>query len=274
MKSLTKNIPQRLLYIFLSFGSLSIVLPLLWMVSSSLKTTREIFGAPFKLPADPQWTNFIKVWSKGLGMYFRNSLFVTSLSVAVIVLLGGMAAYALARMRFKGRMGIYLLLVAGYAIPMHTVLVPLYRTLNTLGWIDTHIGLIGPYVAFGMPFAVILLYAFFLGFPRELEEASLLDGCNTWQMLWHVVLPLSLPGISSVAIVQGVFIWNEFLLALIVIREKALKTLPLGLAAFQGQYMTNWPLLLTAVTLASIPMFLLYLILQRQFINSLTGFSK
>ncbi len=265
---------RTVVYVLLTLYGLVMAVPMLWMVLSSLKTTRDLFASPFGLPSAPQWNNFALAWKQGLQGYIVNSLIVTVVSVTLIVVVSGLAAYALARLRFFGRVPTYMLLIAGYAIPVHTVLVPLYQTLNGLRMLNTLPGLIGPYVAFGIPFSVLLLYAFFIEFPPELEDAAHLDGCNTWQMMGRVVLPLSLPGLSSVAIFQGVFIWNEFLLALIVISNERLKTLPLGLTTFQGQWSTNWPLMLASLAMATLPMLLLFIVMQRQFINSLTGFSK
>jgi ABC-type glycerol-3-phosphate transport system permease component len=181
---------------------------------------------------------------------------------------------ALARLRFPGRSALFLLLVTGYAIPLQTVLVPLYELLREARLLNNYLGLILPYVAFGVPFSIFLLYAFFLDFPKEIEEAARLDGCTELQILWRVVMPLSLPALASVAIFQGVAIWNEFVLALIIINSDRLKTLPLGLQTFQGQYATDWPNLLAAVVMATLPILLLYVILQRQFIRSLAGFAK
>jgi multiple sugar transport system permease protein/raffinose/stachyose/melibiose transport system permease protein len=244
------------------------------MVLSSLKTTRELFSNPFGMPAEPQWSNFSQAWQKGLADFVVNSIFVTTTSVILIVLISGLAAYALARLQFTGRTWIYALLIAGYAIPIHIILVPLYQILNNLGWLNSYHGLIGPYVAMGIPFSVLVLYAFFLEFPKDVEDAAQLDGCSLWQMLWHVVLPLSRTGLASVAIFQTVFVWNEFLLALIIIRDDGLKTITLGLTTFQGQWATNWPLMLAALTMASLPLLVVYLMLQRQFINSLAGLSR
>ena len=263
-----------LLYLALVVYLALMALPFVWLLLSSLKTTLEMFSGPFSLPAVLRWSNFAEAWQTGVARYLLNSLLVTGVSVLAILLVSGMAAYALARNRFPGRGGIYMLLITGYAIPIHTVLVPLYEMLRAAHALNSYAGLIGPYVAFGIPFSVLLLYAFFLDFPRELEEAARLDGCNEWQLLARVVLPLSLPGLSSVAIFQGVFIWNEFLLALILISDESLKTLPFGLVNFQGEFASNWPLLLASVTMATLPVLLLYLVLQRHFINSLAGIGK
>lgn len=251
-----------------------IALPFLWMVFSALKTQAEIFTSPFSPPGNPQWGNFTLAWNAGVGRYILNSFVVTSISVLLIVAVSAMAAYALARLEFKGRIAFYLLLITGYAIPIHTVIVPLYEMLKTANLINNYLALVGPYIAFGVPFSVFLIYAHFLEFPRELEEAARLDGASDIQIAWRIVMPLSLPALSSVAIFQGTFIWNDFLLALILINDDKLKTLPLGLLVFRGEYSTEWPLLMAGITVATLPLLGLYMIFRRQFVSSLTGFSK
>jgi multiple sugar transport system permease protein/raffinose/stachyose/melibiose transport system permease protein len=270
----TRHWPGWLTYLLLSLYSLVIALPLVWLLFSSGKTMREMFTAPFAPPAAFQWTNFTSAWTSGISRYLVNSLVITGVSVAVIVVVSAMAAYAFARLNFPGRVPLYLLLIAGFAVPVHTTLVPLYRTLNGANLLNTYPGVIGPYVAFGIPFSVLLLYAFFAEFPSEIEDAARIDGCGIWQMLFRIVLPLSLPGMSSVAIFQSVFLWNEFSLALIVLNNDTMRTIPLGLTRFQGEWTTNWTSLLAAVTLASLPMLALFVVLQKQFINSMSGFSK
>ena len=275
MRHSTKFVwPVWLTYTLLIVYSVVIALPVVWMLFSSLKTMRELFTSPFAPPVDPQWQNFANAWNAGIQRYLLNSIVITGVSVLLIVVISGMAAYAFARMRFPLRTPLYLLLIVGFAIPVHTTLVPLYRTLNAADLLNTYPGVIGPYVAFGIPFSVLLLYAFFAQFPGEIEDAARIDGCTTWQMVFRVVLPLSLPSMASVAIFQTVFLWNEFSLALITLSEDAMRTIPLGLTAFQGQWTTNWPSLLAAVTLASLPMLVVFIVLQRQFIHSLAGFSK
>lgn len=249
-------------------------LPFVWMMFASLKTTREVFADPFGLPDVPQWQNYIDAWNSGIARYLLNSVLVTSLSVFIILLVGGLAAYALSRFRFPGRVAFYLFLIIGYAIPVYAVLVPVYELLQSLGLLNSFVGLIASYVAFGIPFSVLLLHAYFQDFPRELEDAARLDGCNNWQMLRLIVAPLSMPGLLSVAIFQGIFIFNEFLLALVIISDDARKTVPLGLVAFRGEHAVDWPLLLAALAITTLPFLILFLLMQRQFYNSLTGFSK
>lgn len=254
--------------------ALAVLGPFAWMVVSSLKTPREIFTAPFSLPADPAFANYTRAWDQGVGVYLLNSLLVTAVTVVLIILASGMAAYAFARLRFSGRTLLYALIVAGYAVPIHTVLVPLYRLLDGAGMLNSYIGLILPYVGFGIPFSIILLYAFLADFPTELEEAARLDGCNRWQILRHVVAPLSLPGIASVAIFQGVFTWNEFLLALLIISNDSMKTLPVGLVAFRGEFANDWGAIMASVTVATAPLLILYILLQKHFVRSLAGLGK
>ncbi len=265
---------SNLVYIPLIAYSILIALPMVWMVSSALKTTREMFSSPFSLPTNPQWGNFVQAWNSGISGYLINSFFITLVSVTVIVMVSAMAAYAFARMKFFGRIPLYLILIAGFAVPVHTTLVPLYRMLNGADLLNTYPGVIGPYVAFGIPFSVLLMFAFFVQFPSEIEDAARIDGCTTWQMVFRIVLPLSLPSMASVAIFQTVLLWNEFSLALIILSDESMRTIPLGLSKFQGQWTTDWPSLLAALTLASIPMLIIFMLLQKQFVNTLGGFSK
>ena len=267
--------PQRAVaYAALAVVGLAVALPLLWMAASSLKTTRELFASPFALPADPQWGNYAQAWERGVGRYLLNSLVVTALSVAGILALTAPAAYALARLRVPFRRALYVLLITGYAVPVYAVLVPLYELLRGAGLLDQYAGLVLPYVAFGVPFSVLLLYAHFRDFPKELEEAARLDGLGDWGVFRRVVVPLSMPALLSVALFQSVFVFNEFLLALVLIADDARKTLPLGLTVFQGQFAVEWPLVLAAATTATLPFLALFLAIQRRFVQSLTGFGK
>lgn len=264
----------RFLYVALAIYLILMVLPFVWLLGSSLKTTPEMFTHPFALPKDPQWGNFFKAWDVGVAQFLLNSLIVTTVSVIAIVVVSAMASYVLARSRFRGRKAIYILLITGFAIPIHTVLVPLFEMMSKANLTNSYVGLILPYVAFGIPFSVLLLYSFFLDFPKEIEEAARIDGCGEASLFFRIVAPLSMNGLASVAIFQAVFIWNEFTLALILISDNSMKTLPFGLVAFQGQYSANWPLLLASVAIATVPILLLYAVLQRQFVNSLAGLGK
>ena len=261
-------------YLFLLAYSAIILLPLSWLVIASVKPKRELFTKPFSLPSTLDLGGYQRAWNGGLLKYIANSVIVTASSVGLTLLIGGLAAYALAQMKFVGRRLVYSAIIAAYAIPLHGILVPLYDTIVKYQLTNTYFGLILPYVTFGLPFAITVFYAFFIDFPVELMEASRLDGCSELGILWRVVVPLSMPAIASVAIFQGVQIWNEFLLALVVISDDALKTVPLGLVAFRGNYVSDWTAILSSISVTSIPMLILFVAFQKQFMRGLAGSEK
>lgn len=261
-------------YIALSVYSLLLLVPLFWMVMASVKPRAELFGKPFNLPSKLDWGGYQRALDGGLFHYMSNSIIVTVAAVIITLVVGGLAAYALARMTFIGRTFIYGVIIASYAIPMHGILVPLYDTLVFFKLTNTYLGMILPYVTFGLPFSVMILYAFLVDFPGEIIEAARIDGCSELGILWRIVVPLSMPAIVSVAIFQGVAFWNEFLLALITISDDAFKTIPLGLVAFKGRYVTDWTAILASITITSVPVLILFIVFQRQFIRSLGGYGK
>jgi ABC-type glycerol-3-phosphate transport system permease component len=261
-------------YLILMAYSVLILIPLGWMAIASVKPRGELFSKPFSLPSTIDWRGYARAWNGGLVRYVGNSLIVTGSSIVLTIVVGCLAAYALARMKFVGRKIIYGIVIAAYAIPLHGILVPLYDTIVEFHLTNSYFGLILPYVTFGLPFAITVLYAFFLDFPGEIVEAARLDGCSELGVLWRIVVPLSMSAVASVAIFQGVQIWNEFLLALVVISDDALKTVPLGLVAFRGNYVSDWTAILASISVTSIPMLILFILFQRQFIRSLAGSTK
>ena len=197
--------------------ALFVLLPMVWMVFAAFKTKREIFVDPMGLPDTLSFVAFGRAWAIGLGVFLFNSAMVTLLSVLVIVVVSGMAAYVLARSDMPWMRWVYLLVVVCFAVPVHAVLVPLYQELSAAGMLNSRLAIVLPYVAYGIPFTTVLFYAFFLDFPRELEDAARLDNCNRVQIFFRVILPLSGPALASASIFQAVFIWNEFLLALLML---------------------------------------------------------
>lgn len=262
------------LYGAVSLWSIFVLLPVLWMVFASFKTRREIFTDPLGLPANWNYDSYARAWKVGLGQFMLNSAFVTAMSVALIVFVSGMAAYVLARSENKWLQLIYLLIVAGFAVPATAVLVPLFQMVSAAGFLNNHLAIVLPYAAYGIPFTTILFYAFFLDFPRELEEASRLDGCSQFQTFFLVIMPLSGPAVASAAIFQAVFIWNEFLLALLMLTRPALKTLPVGILQLQGEFTSDWPAVMAGLAIATLPILLLFVLLQKYFVRSLAGLGK
>lgn len=268
------RLASALLYGLVSAWSVFVLLPILWMVFAAFKTRREIFTDPLGLPDALSFDSFGRAWKAGIGTFILNSAIATTLSVAVIVVASGMAAYVLARSDNRGLQIVYLALVAGFAVPATAVLVPLYQIISAAGLLNSQFAIVLPYAAYGIPFTTILFYAFFLDFPRELEEAARLDGCSRFEILFRVILPLSGPAIASAAIFQAVFIWNEFLLALLMLTRPAVKTLPVGIVQLQGQFTSDWPAVMAGLSIATLPILGIFLLLQRYFVRSLAGLGK
>ena len=261
-------------HLVLAAYSLGILVPLGWMLASSVKSRREIMTSASLLPSSVDFSGYERALAGGLPRYMFNSLVVTSVSTVLIVVLGSLAAYALARLRLRLAPALYLIVIGCYAVPLHGILVPLYDLLVALGLTNSLAGLVLPYVAFGLPFSIMILYAFFAEFPEELIEAARLDGYGELSILFRVVLPLSLPALTSVAIFQVISIWNEFLLALLVVSDKAVKTVPLGLLGFRGDYSNDWTAILASLVISSLPIVVLYVIFQKSFVKSLAGIGK
>ncbi|MDE2127275.1 MAG: carbohydrate ABC transporter permease [Armatimonadetes bacterium] len=283
----------------------AVVLPMLWLVSTSLRTTRAIFRNPFGLPevlVKPSAAalhtiaaNYANAWTGShFGWYFFNSVKVVSISLALILLLGSMTAYALARFSFPLRGTIYYLFLAGLLIPMQLILIPLFFQFTDMGRAltailappvkaiglgtltvslhDTHAGLILIYVAASLPFTVFVLHAFFRTLPGELREAAMMDGAGEYRTFISVMMPLAKPGIVTVAIFNFLGLWNEYLFALVFITSDRLKTLPLGLASIgiQAQYKSDYGLLFAGLVITMVPTLLVYIALQEKLTRGIT----
>lgn len=263
-----------LTYGAVSLWSLFVMLPLLWMVLASFKTKREIFLDPLGLPANPNFEAFRQAWNVGMGTFMLNSAIVTAISVCGIIIISGMAAYVLARSDSPGLRVVYLLIVAGFAVPVQAALVPIYQMLSAAGMLNSLTAIVLPYTAYGIPFTTVLFYAFFLDFPRELEEAARLDGCSKIRTFFTIILPLSGPAVASAAIFQAVFIWNEFVLALLMLTESGLKTLPVGILQLGGQFTSNWAGIMAGLSMATLPILTIFILAQKYFVRSLAGLGK
>ncbi|HEY8359941.1 MAG TPA: carbohydrate ABC transporter permease [Ramlibacter sp.] len=262
------------LYGIVSLWSLCILTPLAWMIFAAFKSRREIFTDPLGLPDALTFDSFVRAWKVGMGTFLLNSTLTTAAAVVVIVIVSGMAAYVFARTDTKALRFLYLLVVAGFAVPVQAVLVPLFQLLSGAGFLNSQAAIVLPYAAYGIPFTIILFYAFFLDFPKELEEAARLDGCGRFATFFRVILPLSGPAIASAAIFQAVFIWNEFLLALLLLTRPASKTLPVGIMQLKGEYSSDWPAVMAGLAIAVIPILLIFILAQKYFVRSLAGLGK
>lgn len=266
--SLLKKLIIHLVLIILG---ITMVVPFLWMVSTSLKGFHEIFRyPPTWIPEKPQWSNYLQVWKLApFGRFYVNSVFVAVATTAGQVITGVLAAYAFARMEFAGRDKIFMVFLATLMVPTQVTLIPTYIVMSRIGWIDSYKALIVPFVA--TAFSVFLLRQFFLTIPRELEEASIMDGCSKLRFIFSVIMPLSKPAVSSVALFGFLGSWNSYLWPLIVINSNQMRTLPIGLRYFVAQQGggSEWHFLMAASLIVMLPVLIVFFLAQKQFIEGI-----
>jgi ABC-type glycerol-3-phosphate transport system permease component len=247
--------------------------PLLWVLMSSFKTTSQIFQSPFTLPTSFNFDNYVSAWTtSSIGIYFVNTVIVVGCALVIVMLLGAMCAYYLARYEFKGSRIIYYLMLAGLAFPIFLAVVPLFQTLRGLGILNTFPGLIITYVAFALPFTVFFLYSFFRTLPQEIAEAAAIDGAGPWRIFFTIMLPMATPGIASVTIFNFLGLWNQFLLPIALNTNSARYVLSQGMASFASQagYAVNFGALFAAVVITVLPVLVTYIIFQRQLQGSVS----
>lgn len=291
-------------YLLLTVYLVGVVFPMVWVLYTSGKSTQEFYKNPIGLPylvthpgaqnLSVLVDNYGKAWvGSHFGTYFLNSLKVVGVSLALILLLGSMAAYVLARFEFRGRGVIYTLFLAGLLIPMQLILIPLFfQFADMSAWLtatfgplahafgydltvslhDSHFGLILIYVAASLPFTVFVLTAFFRTLPNEVREAAMLDGASEYRIFFQVMMPLGRPGLVTVAIFNFLGLWNEYLFGLVFLNSDRLKTLPLGLASIsmQAQYKSDFGLLFAGLVIAMLPTLIVYLFLQERLTRGIT----
>lgn len=246
--------------------------PFLYMVSTSLKSMNEFFVNPFQvIPESFTFQNYVAVFDMGLTTYFVNSLMITLSAVILVVFVASLASYPLSRMRFKLNRPLFLLFVAGMMLPIHATLIPIFVLTQNMGLYDTLFALLGPYIAFSLPISIFILTQFMQEIPKELEEAAQMDGANHWSLFWKIMFPNLAPAIATIVIYNFVFLWTEFIFALILISSPGNMTLPLGLQNFYGEFSVNVPGLMAALTLASIPVIVVFLLAQEKVVKGLTG---
>jgi ABC-type glycerol-3-phosphate transport system permease component len=256
-----------------------VLLPMAWVAYSSLKPDTAIFREPFALPAlgELQTANYAQAWREArFGDYFFNSVLVTGTSVALIVLLGAMAAYALARFYHPAGRAVFWLFLSGLMIPAQLAVIPLFFELRDLGLLNSRAGLVLTYTANGLPFAIFILAGFFRALPRGLYEAAVIDGCGEFAAFWRVLLPLAKPGLVTVAIFQFIGVWKEYFFAFMLTSgdvSGTARTLPLGLAnlAITAEYRTNYGMLFAGLVLVTLPILAVYLLLQRQIVKGVAA---
>lgn len=246
--------------------------PLFWLFTSAFKTNEEFDSRPFYLPETWHWENLSRAWEvSAMGTSLINSTIVTLAALVLTLLLGALAAYVLARFQFRLKaylMGLFLL---GMLIPIHSTLVPLFIMMKKISMLDTYWALILPYTAFELPLAIFVTAAFLTAIPKEIEEAALIDGTGYWGIFFRMMMPLSLPALSTVAILGFLRYWNDFAFALIFISKPALKTVPLSLSVFATGYSTDYKLTMAAMAIAVVPTIVAFLLFQERIMKGMTA---
>ena len=256
-------------YAALALVSLVLILPFLWIISTSLKGDEDIFTTPPQwIPTDIRWENYSDVFDRmPYLIYFRNSVFVTVMTIIGVVISSSLVAYAFACLRWPGRNAMFIFVLATMMLPMQVTMIPMFVLFKEIGWLNTYKPLIVPAFFGGGAFNIFLLRQFFLTIPKELFEAARIDGCSEFRIYWNIVLPLAKPALATVAILTFMFSWNDFLGPLIYLSDQLKGTIALGLALFVGQHQTEWGMLMAASVLMMIPMVLIFFFFQRYFIK-------
>ncbi|MCZ2126572.1 MAG: carbohydrate ABC transporter permease [Anaerolineales bacterium] len=269
---MSKKANSIITYIVLTVWSAIVLFPLWTLIINSFKPQKEIFKDPFGFPKNFTFDGYIEAWKNGrFDIYFINTLIVTTLSLILILWIGSMAAYALAKWKSPLSNFLYIFFIAGLMIPIRLGTIDLVRLIKALGLQDTIWSLIPIYVAMGMPIATFVLTAFIKELPEEMFEAARIDGASEWQIYSVVTVPLLRPALATVAIFNMIKIWNDFWFPLVFIRSEKARTVALGVSLLFGQYRTDWTRALAVLSLAAIPLLILYVLLSREFIKGLTA---
>jgi raffinose/stachyose/melibiose transport system permease protein len=249
--------------------------PVITLISTALKDAGDFaVNGALSLPKAIQWSNFSDAWDTGVKNYFWNSVFVTLVKVPVGIIIESLAAFALTHMHFKWADRVFTYILIGLIVPIQMTLVPLTLLMNALNLIDTLPGLTLLYIGFGVPFGVLIMRGFFRTIPAAIIEAARIDGASYLRIFFRIALPLAIPAVVSLCILDGVATWNEFILAQIFLRSDELRTLPLGLVQFSTQFSTQYDQLAAAVLISVAPIALVFLFFQRYFVSGMAGAVK
>lgn len=258
-------------YAFLIVFAAVQLAPVLLMIVNSVKSDLEVLNNPVGWPAEFRFANYAEIWDRAnFGRYLGNSVVVTLITVATLLVIASMVAFYLARFDFRWNRALLVLFLLGLMVPLRLAVIPIFGLMKDLGLLDSLTGLILIQVAERLSFAIFVLYGFALSVPREIEEAALVDGAGWGSIFLRIFLPLMRPALGTVAIVSSVSVWNEFFFPLVLIRSEEHRTLPLGLATVMAEFRTEWALLFAGLTIAVIPVVVIFVLMARQFIDGMT----
>ena len=260
-------------WILIIFFAVYTLFPLLWLLSSSLKTNFEFLTkSPFSLPAKPQWINYKNALTvAGLGRMLLNSVIVGLIATLVNVTIASMGAYCISRFRFRGRESVYTLFTAGILVPLSALMVPYFVIINKLGLYNTYGGMILLYSAIGIPMSTFLIRGLMDSIPMDLEEAAYIDGCGFYGRFFHIILPLSRTGIVTAATFQFLTCWNEFIFANLIVSSEKLRTIQVGIRYFTNQFSTDYVSMYAAIVISIVPSIVGYVLFQEQIIAGMTS---
>ncbi len=259
-------------YAALALATTQALGPVLWVLVGSLKTKAEFYANPWGAPKSLQFQNYVDAFvTAHVGDYIWNSVTVVAMGLLILLITASTTAYALARFDFKGRVAITTLILVTMMVPPDVLTIPLFVVMRNIGLLGSPLGLACLYAASGFGMSVFLLRGYFMSVPTELEEAARLDGAGVLDILWHVVLPMSLPGFASVVIIQAMGMWNDLYLAFVFLRDPLDATVPVGLLNFFQRDSVDWPRLLAALSALTVPVLVVYALLQRRFVEGFTA---
>ena len=272
MNLIESRATQRISYVFLGLAAFVSLFPIALMLLNSFKPAAEIIQNPLSWPEIYRWDNFTHAWQDAnFSQTFLNSMILTIITIVLVCTTGSMTAYVLARKKVKSWRLITGYLLATTTAPIQLFMFPLYFTFARLGLINNVFAVAFIYCALFSPFSIMLMRTYFLAVPKELEQAAVVDGATHWQVFFHVMLPIVWPGILTVALIVGLYTWNEFLIATTFMQSKDSMTAVVSFFLMSGQYTTDWGQLMAGATIIVLPVVLLFIFLQRHFIEGMTG---
>lgn len=266
--------PARLRFFAAAIVVINGFFPAIWILLTSFKSSTELFRKPITYwPQDPTLQNYVvaAIEQPLFQVFMKNSVIVALLSTVISLVVASFAAYAIARLNLKHRQLILTAIIASSMFPLVTLLVPIFEIMRALGWLNSYMALVFPYVVLNLPVCTLILVSFFQSIPRDLENAAMIDGCTRFGTLWRVVLPLSAPGVFTAGILAFVNAWDEFLLALSLNSSAAMRTLPVGITLYQGEFTFPWPIIAAALVVAIVPVAIVIAIFQERVVGGLTA---
>lgn len=271
MGSTKDRIVRTIFFLIIALHVMIVMAPFVWLLYSSLKTNKEFMASVWNLPAHLNWGNYATAWGEGaLGVYMLNSVIVCVVTVGLTVIVSTSAGFCLGtRRRLKWVPKVEFVLLATMTIPAYVSLVPIVQTMKAIGLMNTRLGVILPTLAFNVPMSIFIMRSFFVTMPYEIIEAANFDGASEPRIFFSIAVPLAKPAMFTAAIINVIWVWNDFLFPLVIINSPRLKTLPVGLRDYVGEHVTNYPVMISAVIIASLGALVVYTLFQKQVIGGL-----